>query len=80
MQRKYYMRMTVARGMADALDRIGATVVALSLIGTLFTEQISYTAGTVGVVVGVVTVLFCVYSKAKLDADLDAGKRKGDVS
>ena len=80
MQNKYYMRLTVARGMADALDRIGATVVALSLIGTFFTEQISYTAGTVGVIAGVVTVLLCVYSKAKLDAIVDAGKEKGDVS
>lgn len=61
------MKTKMVRGIADALDRIGATVVALSLIGTFFTEQITVLAGTIGMVAGCVTVVLCVYNKAKLD-------------
>lgn len=77
MQRSIYIRQQISRGVADALDRIGATVVALSLIGTLFTEQISSVAGSVGIITGVATVLLAIYNKAKIDADIKANK-EGD--
>ena len=59
----------VARGVADALDRLGVTVVALSVIGTWFTDQITVTAGIVGVFAGSGTVLLAVYNKVSIDAE-----------
>jgi len=64
------MKRQIARGLADALDRVGATVVALSLIGTWFTDQITLLAGIVGVVAGTATVVLAVYNKVKIDTDV----------
>lgn len=62
------MKTKIARGIADALDRIGATLVSLCIIGTWFTEQISGIAGVVGVLLGGATIGLGVYNKAKVDA------------
>lgn len=59
----------IARGVADALDRLGVTVVALSLIGTWFTDQITVTAGIMGVFFGSGTVLLAVYNKVRIDME-----------
>lgn len=63
------MKREFARGLADALDRVGATVVALSLIGTWFTEQITLLAGVVGVISGTLTVALGVYTKVMIDEE-----------
>lgn len=63
------MKRRMVRGLADALDRVGATVVALSLIGTWFTEQITLLTGIVGIIAGTVTVVLGVYTKALIDED-----------
>ena len=55
------------RGMADALDRLGVTIVALCLIGSLFTAQMSVLAGLVGILVGSATTLFGIYNKVEAD-------------
>lgn len=55
------------RGMADALDRLGVTIVALCLIGSLFTAQMTVSAGLVGILVGSATTLFGIYNKVESD-------------
>mgnify|MGYP003631760607 CR=1 FL=1 len=61
------MKAKIVRGIADALDRVGVTLVALCIIGTWFTEQISGVAGVVGFLLGGATIVLGVYNKAKID-------------
>lgn len=63
------MKQQIARGVADALDRLGVTVVALSLIGTWFTDQITVMAGIMGVFFGSGTVLLAIYNKVRIDME-----------
>lgn len=64
------MKRHIIHGLADALDRIGATVASLSVIGTWFTDQISAPAGIVGLIAGSLTVLLGVYTKELMRRDM----------
>lgn len=62
------MKRKMFRGIADALDRLGVTLIALSIIGAFFTSQMTLLAGFVGVLVGSATTVFGVYNKIKTDS------------
>ncbi len=57
------MMRRIVYGLADALDRVGATLIALSIMGAWFTDQINPPAGVFGLLAGIVTVLLGVYTK-----------------
>ncbi len=63
------LRWKIARGMADALDRVGATVAALSLMGAWFTDQIPLSGGVWGILLGIGYILIAVYVKHGIDAN-----------
>lgn len=63
------LRWKLARGMADALDRVGATVAALSVMGAWFTDQIPPAGGLWGVILGGGYVLLSIYLKHRIDAN-----------
>lgn len=61
------------RALADALDRIGATIVALCIMGGWFIEQIDKPAARLGVALGLALLLVGAYTKCRIDHK-EAGK------
>lgn len=60
-------RWKIIVGLADALDRVGATLVTLCLLGGWFTEQFTATRALGGIGFGIMFVLLGVYTKSQID-------------
>lgn len=65
--KKRYRNKHFIKGLADALDRIGSTIAALSVMGAWFTDQIGVSAGIVGLAAGGATIALSVYTKVIID-------------
>ncbi len=64
-------RTKIFRGIADALDRLGVTIIALSIIGAFFTSQMTLLAGLAGIALGSATTLLGIYNKV----DTEEGRK-----
>ncbi|MBS8268076.1 hypothetical protein DYI26_04915 [Halomonas litopenaei] len=61
----------VARGFGDFVDRVGATIAALSLMGGLFTPQIPALLSLAGVLLGIGCAALGIYSKKRFSSEED---------
>jgi MFS family permease len=61
-------------GLADALDRVGATLVTLCLLGGWFTEQFTWARALGGIGFGILFVVLGVYTKAILSKENADGR------
>lgn len=63
------MLMMLIRGFADAADRIGATIVALSIMGGWLLREMHWTIAAIGVLMGLGLVVMGVYTKTRIDKE-----------
>lgn len=63
------MKWKIVHGLADALDRMGATLVTLCLLGGWFTEQFTIVRALLGIGFGIAFVVIGVYTKAQLEEE-----------
>lgn len=68
------MMRRIAYGLADALDRVGATLATLCLLGGWFTEQFTWTRALLGIAFGIIFVLLGVYVKGKIEKESPDGQ------
>lgn len=61
-------------GLGDALDRVGATVLALSLMGGWFSETFTAAKALIGMGIGLLSLLLGIYAKISITKDNQEAK------
>lgn len=53
----------------NACQRLGVLITSLSIVLTLFLDEVSLKTGILAIVVGILTTFTCLYNKIKLDIE-----------